>query len=94
MSAAISKNSSVTTNWSVKAEDEDEEDAKDDWDENDDEGGSGILEGVTKGRNTVEGEIDLSAVRSGSDCPYSPPSVVKAIAVGAACVGWGTLATR
>ena len=67
MSSAISRNSSVTTNCSDEAEDEEEEDANDDWDENDDEGGNGILEGETKGRNTVEGEMDLSAVRSGSD---------------------------
>ena len=45
----MSKNLSVTVNWSDKAENEDEEDAKDDWVENDDEGGNGILEGRTKG---------------------------------------------
>ena len=68
MSSVISKNLSVTANWSDKAENEDEEDAKDDWDENDDEYGNGILQGGTKGLNNVEGEIDLSAIRSGSDC--------------------------
>jgi len=70
LSSAMSKNLSVTVNWSDKAEDEDEdeEDAKDDWDENDDEGGNGILQGGTKFVNTAEGEIHLSAVRSGSLC--------------------------